>query len=145
MKFFYSLSIIFIIPSLLSCQKKEILTSSNNKKLLRKIFIKSNTDPTKTESLKINLDRNIATLENIETQIKSGNAKFISFGIASQDFRKFKEKYGVDLKTEGCVIDTSSAKKAKQNNTFLAKYLTQKYGETWTKDLPFKLFGLDEI
>ncbi|MGS0748605.1 FEKKY domain-containing protein [Halpernia sp. GG3] len=51
----------------------------------------------------------------------------------------------MDLKTEGCVIDYFSSKRAKLNNTFLAQYLTNKYGKTWKKDLLSKPFGLDNI
>ena len=145
MKFLYLLSIIFTLTALLSCKQKEIQISSNIKKLERESFTKINSDSAKTDNVKINLNQDIVTAGNIENLIKSGEAKFISFGIADQDFQKFKEKYGIDLKTEGCVIDSFSSKRAKQNNTLLAKYLTKKYGETWKKDLPFTPFGLDEI
>ena len=145
MRFLYSRSIIFTIATLLSCQKKEFITSSIFKKSNKKISIKSNLDSTKIVRKNHYLSHNIATEENIENQIKYGKAKFISFGIADQDFRKFKEKYGIDLQTEGCVIDSFSSKRAKLNNTFLAQYLTNKYGEAWKKDLPSKPFGLDNI
>jgi hypothetical protein len=145
MKFLYSISIIVSITTLLSCHKKEIFNSSNTKNSERKIIVKSSSDSAKTDNVKISLNQNIATSGNIENLVKSGNAKFISFGIANQNFEKFREKYGIDLKTEGCVIDSSSSKKAKKNNTFLSEYLTKKYGETWKKDLPLKPFGLDEI
>ena len=80
--------------------------------------------------------------QKVENQIKSGEAKFISFGIAMKDFNQFKEKYGVGLKTEGCVITSTLSKKAIQNNKILAKYLTAKYGNSWQKDLPFEIYGL---
>ncbi|WP_417430294.1 hypothetical protein [Halpernia sp.] len=80
--------------------------------------------------------------ENIENLIKSGKAKFISFGIALQDFKKFQKKYGVGVKNEGCVITSTLSKIATENNTILAKYLTKKYGNSWKSDLPFLPFGL---
>ncbi|MGS0748606.1 hypothetical protein [Halpernia sp. GG3] len=67
------------------------MTSSIIKKSDKKISIKRNLDSTKIARINHYLSHSIATAENIENQIKYGKAKFISFGIADQDFRKFKE------------------------------------------------------
>ncbi|MBC7555437.1 MAG: hypothetical protein H7195_00560 [Chryseobacterium sp.] len=67
--------------------------------------------------------------EKVENELKSGDAQFISFGIAMKDFKKFKEKIGVGLKTGGCLVTSTLSKKAIKNNKNLAKYLSEKYGE----------------
>ena len=143
MKFRYSLSIIFTITTLLSCTQNKSSQSVNNKKSENGNPKNVNLISIKRYSKRQNL--NTVTEKNIESLINSDSAKFISFGIADQDFRKFKEKYGVDLKIEGCVLTSTLSKKAKENNTFLANYLTEKYGENWKKDLPFVPFGLMTI
>lgn len=95
----------------------------------------------KKEDLKPSSQKQI-TSENIESKIKSGEAKFISFGIAIQDFTKFQKKYKIGLETQGCVITPALSKIATENNTTLANYLTKKYGNSWRNDLPFLPFGL---
>lgn len=67
---------------------------------------------------------------------------FIQFGIMSRNHESFKNKYGVDVFYQNCVISPFLSQQAKQNNTLLAKSLTEKYGEIWKKDLGFTPYGL---
>lgn len=67
---------------------------------------------------------------------------FLQFGIMSKNHDKFKEKYGVNVVYENCVITTYMSDKAKKNNREVARYLTEKYGENWKKDLEITPFGL---
>ncbi|MFP2995975.1 hypothetical protein ABN763_08690 [Spongiivirga sp. MCCC 1A20706] len=54
----------------------------------------------------------------------------------------FREKYDIGFKLEACMIDPFSMKKAREQNLKLARQLTEKYGDSWKKDLPLKPFGL---
>ena len=83
--------------------------------------------------------------EKVENELKSGDAKFIAFGFAMPNSDAFKKKYGVGLKSNGCVVSKPSSDIAKENNMIIAVYLTKKYGYTWIEDLPYVPFGLDEI
>lgn len=67
---------------------------------------------------------------------------FLQFGIMSKKHDKFKEKYGVHVVYENCVITSYMSEKAKKNNQQVAHYLTEKYGESWKKDLEFIPYGL---
>lgn len=67
---------------------------------------------------------------------------FIQFGIMSRNHESFKNKYGVDVFYQNCVITPFVSKQAKENNILLAKSLTEKYGEAWKKDLDFTPYGL---
>ena len=95
-------------------------------------------------SFPMNLDTNL-TDEQIEKRISTGNLNFISHGIDSsipKEFSDFKEKYGIGLIKESCVIDPMSFKRATENNIMIADYLNKKYGEDWLKELPMKPFGI---
>ena len=95
-------------------------------------------------SFPMNLDTNL-TDEQIEKRISAGNLNFISHGIDNsipKEFSDFKEKYGIGLVKENCVIDPISFKKATENNIMIADYLNKKYGEDWLKELPTKPFGV---
>jgi hypothetical protein len=95
-------------------------------------------------SFPMNLDTNL-TDEQIEKRISTGNLNFISHGIESsipKEFYDFKEKYGIGLMKENCVIDPISFKKATENNIMIADYLNRKYGQDWLKELPTKPFGI---
>lgn len=74
---------------------------------------------------------------------KNEKAKyFIQFGIMSRNHDNFKEKYGVHVVYENCVITPFMSEKAKKNNQEVAQYLTKKYGESWKKDLEITPYGL---
>ena len=82
---------------------------------------------------------------NDSKKISDKNEKvryFLQFGIMSKRHDKFKEKYGVNVVYENCVITTYMSDKAKKNNQEVARYLTEKYGESWKKDLEITPFGL---
>lgn len=67
---------------------------------------------------------------------------FQQFGIMSRSHESFKEKYGVNVIYENCVITPYMSEKAKKNNQKVAYYLTKKYGESWKKDLEIIPYGL---
>ena len=67
---------------------------------------------------------------------------FLQFGIMSRKHDKFKEKYGVHVVYENCVITSYMSDKAKKNNQEVARYLTEKYGDSWKKDLEIIPYGL---
>lgn len=67
---------------------------------------------------------------------------FLQFGIMSRNHDQFKDKYGVGVVYENCVITTYMSEKAKKNNQEVARYLTGKYGESWKKDLEIIPYGL---
>lgn len=74
---------------------------------------------------------------------KNEKAKyFLQFGIMSKKHDRFKEKYGVHVVYENCVITAYMSEKAKKNNQEVAQYLTSKYGESWKKDLEIIPYGL---
>ena len=79
---------------------------------------------------------------NVAEMLKSGKAKFIQFGLVSGNANTFKEKYGIGVQFENCVINPFLLEKATLNNQILAKHLTEKFGETWKNDLGFLPLGL---
>jgi len=85
------------------------------------------------------------TDEQIENRISDENVNFIMHGIDNSipiEYLEFKKKYGIGLIKENCVIDPISMKKARENNQRILKYLTDKYGENWLKELKAKPFGI---
>ncbi|HSN47213.1 MAG TPA: hypothetical protein VLR29_00490 [Flavobacterium sp.] len=95
-------------------------------------------------SFPMNLNINL-TDEQIEKRISAGKLNFIIHGIDNsipKEFSDFKEKYGIGLVKENCVIDPMSFKRATENNIMIADYLIKKYGEDWLKELPIKPFGI---
>ncbi|MBM7421673.1 MULTISPECIES: hypothetical protein [Chryseobacterium] len=91
--------------------------------------------------------------EPVILEAKKGNEKphasnnekvkyFIQFGIMSRNHDSFKEKYGVYVVYENCVITPFMSEKAKKNNQEISQYLTKKYGESWKKDLEIIPYGL---
>ncbi|MCY0978881.1 hypothetical protein PGH12_09610 [Chryseobacterium wangxinyae] len=67
---------------------------------------------------------------------------FMQFGIMSRNHEEFTKKYGIYVIYQNCVISQFQSKKAKENNQFVAKSLTEKYGNGWEKDLGFIPYGL---
>ncbi|MDX6748164.1 hypothetical protein SHK09_15305 [Polaribacter sp. PL03] len=91
-----------------------------------------------------NLETDV-TNEEIENRISDENVNFIMHGIDNSipiEYLEFKKKYGIGLIKENCVIDPISMKKARENNQRILKYLTDKYGENWLKELKSKPFGI---
>jgi hypothetical protein len=91
-----------------------------------------------------NLDSEV-TDEQIEKRISDEKVNFIMHGIGNSipiEYSEFKKKYGIGLTKENCVIDPISMKKARENNQRILKYLTDKYGENWLKELNEKPFGI---
>ncbi|MCD1118616.1 FEKKY domain-containing protein [Chryseobacterium turcicum] len=90
--------------------------------------------------------------EPVILEVKKGNDKknvsnekakyFVQFGIMSRNHDSFKQKYGVHIVYENCVITSFMSEKAKKNNQEVAQYLTKKYGESWKKDLEIIPYGL---
>jgi hypothetical protein len=92
----------------------------------------------------MNLETDL-TDEQIENRIASGTLNFIMNGIDStipEEYIKFKEKYGIGLIKENCVIDPISFKKTRENNEMIFDYLNKEYGTEWIKELKTKPFGI---
>lgn len=97
-----------------------------------------------TFSFPMNLDTNI-TDEQIEKKISQETLNFIMHGIDNsipEEYIRFKEKYGIGLIKENCVIDPLSFKKTRENNQMIFDYLNKKYGTDWLNELPTKPFGI---
>ena len=95
-------------------------------------------------SFPMNLETDL-TDEQIEDRITDGTLNFIMNGIDStipEEYIKFKEKYGIGLIKENCVIDPISFKKTRENNEMIFDYLNKKYGTEWIKELKTKPFGI---
>ena len=80
--------------------------------------------------------------DNIEFLIKNKAIDFVQFGIMAKNHLAFSEKFGVGVRYENCVLSPTISKDARENNKALAYYLTQKYGDTWKKELGFTPYGL---
>ena len=88
---------------------------------------------------------NLTDEQRIEKQISEGTLNFIINGINSsipEEYVKFKEKYGIGLIKENCVIDPLSFKKTTENNQIIFDYLNKKYGTEWQSELKTKPFGI---
>lgn len=85
------------------------------------------------------------TDEQIEQRIENETLSFIMHGIDSsipKEYVEFKEKYGIGLIKENCVIDPLSFKKATENNQMIFEFLNRKYGTEWQTELKTKPFGI---
>lgn len=83
------------------------------------------------------------TAENFELLIRENRASFVVFGMASNDYSEFEEKYGIKVKTENCVILPGTSQLAVANNLIISNYLTEKYNDDWKSDLKMMPFGLN--
>ena len=95
-------------------------------------------------SFPISLETDL-TDEQIEQRIENGTLNFIMHGIDSsipKEYVEFKEKYGVGLTKENCVIDPLSFKKATENNQMIFDFLNKKHGTEWQSELKTKPFGI---
>ena len=98
----------------------------------------------RTLSFPMNLETNL-TDEQIEQRIVEGSLNFIMHAIDSyipKEFDDFKEKYGVGLIKENCIIDPISFKKATEHNQMIYNYLIKKHGNIWINELMTKPFGI---
>lgn len=85
------------------------------------------------------------TDEEIEQRIENGTLNFIMHGIDSsipKEYIDFKDKYGIGLTKENCVIDPLAFKKATENNQMIFDFLNKKYGTEWQNELKTKPFGI---
>lgn len=85
------------------------------------------------------------TYEQIEKLISKGVLNFIIHGIDGsipEEYVKFKEKYGVGLIKENCVINPLSFEKVRNNNQMIFDFLNKKYGTDWQTELKIKPFGI---
>lgn len=120
------------------------ITNKKNTITIRLVKKKKFTLNSGMYSIPMNLDTNL-TDEQIEKKISAGTLNFISHGIDNsipKEFSAFKEKYGIGVIKENCVIDPMSFKKATENNIMIADYLNKKYEADWLKELPIKPFGI---
>jgi hypothetical protein len=95
-------------------------------------------------SFPMNLETNL-TDEQIEKRISDGTLNFIMHGIEGsipKEYVAFREKYGIGLIKENCVIDPLSFKKTNENNQMIFDYLNRKYGTEWLTELKEKPFGI---
>lgn len=92
----------------------------------------------------MNLETNL-TDEQIEQRIADGTLNFIINGIDNtipDGYVQFREKYGIGVIKENCVIDPYTFKNTRENNQMICVYLNKKYGEDWLKELSTKPFGI---
>ncbi|OAB27384.1 hypothetical protein SAMN05444395_11510 [Flavobacterium fryxellicola] len=97
-----------------------------------------------TFSFPMNLDTTL-TNKQMEQLIIAGKLNFIMHGLDNKipkEFAVFKEKYGIGLRKENCVMDPMSFKIATENNQLIASYLNKQYGNDWVNELPSKPFGI---
>jgi hypothetical protein len=109
-------------------------------RLMEKIEYKSNG----IYSFPMNLETDL-TNQQIEQRIENETLNFIMHGIDSSipnEYVEFKEKYGIGLTKENCVIDPLSFKKATENNQMIFDFLNKKYGTEWQTELKTKPFGI---
>ncbi len=95
-------------------------------------------------SFPMNLETEL-TDKQIEQRIENGTLNFITHGIDSfvpKEYVEFKEKYGIGLSKENCVIDPLYFKKATENNQMIFDFLNRKYGTEWQTELKTKPLGI---
>lgn len=120
------------------------ITNSSNTITIRLVEKTKLTLNNGTFCFPMNLDTNL-TDEQIEKRISQGTLNFIMHGIDSsipEEYVRFKEKYGIGLIKENCVIDPLSFKKTRENNQMIFDYLNKKYGTDWLNELLTKPFGI---
>ena len=77
-------------------------------------------------------------------KINNKKLNFIIHGINNntpENYSEFMEKFGIGFKTENCIVDPISFKKATENNKRIIEYLNKTYGNDWKNELPIKPFG----
>lgn len=94
----------------------------------------------KNDDVKITVKEKGKKAQTVEKQ--ENLPHFIQFGIMSKNHQNFKAKYKTDVVYQNCVISPAVSKMAKENNLAIAKLLTEKYGDSWKKDLEVIPYGL---
>ncbi|EGV44525.1 hypothetical protein BZARG_2955 [Bizionia argentinensis JUB59] len=120
------------------------ITDKKNTITIRLVDKKTSAVYDKDFSFPLKLDTNL-TDEEIEQRISDGTLNFIIHGIDNsipKELAYFKEKYGIGLIKENCVIDPLTFKRTTKNNQIISDYLNKKYGKDWLKELPTKPFGI---
>ncbi|MDG4945856.1 hypothetical protein NMK71_05470 [Weeksellaceae bacterium KMM 9713] len=95
-------------------------------------------------SFPMNLETDLSD-DQIEERISDEQINFIMHGIDAtipEEYIAFKEKYGIGLIKENCLVDPLSFKKATENNQMIFDFLNKKYGSNWINELKAKPFGL---
>lgn len=95
-------------------------------------------------SFPMNLETDLSD-DQIEERIADGQINFIMHGIDANipvEYIAFKEKYGIGLIKENCLVDPLSFKKATEYNQMIFDFLNNKYGFDWINELKAKPFGL---
>ncbi|WP_066219399.1 hypothetical protein [Formosa haliotis] len=119
------------------------INKSNNIITIR-LTEKPNFKNRETYAFPIYLETNL-TDEQFEKRIVAENLNFIMNGINAsipEEYVCFKNKYGIGLIIENCVIDPLAFKKATKNNQLIFEYLNSKYGTEWQKALKSKPIGI---
>ena len=93
------------------------------------------------ENIKIALE--YANEENVDELCEAGELKIITFGIVSNDYSEFEKKYGIIVKTEGCMAAPHLLSAVADNNLAMADFLTKRYGDAWKTDLGFIPLGIN--
>ena len=98
----------------------------------------------KGKAFQYSKEKNSYSFSMKNVKAKSDQPYFIFNGINNTpiDFENFKEKYGVGMRTENCVVDPFTLKETIQHNKAIVKYLNEKFGDQWLEDLPAKPFGI---
>tara|TARA_Y100000310_G_C20050283_1_gene520242 strand:+ start:208 stop:516 length:309 start_codon:yes stop_codon:yes gene_type:complete len=98
----------------------------------------------KGKAFQYSKEKNSYSFSMKNVKAKSDQLYFIFNGINNTpiDFENFKEKYGVGMRTENCVVDPLTLKETIQHNKAIVKYLNEKFGDQWIEDLPAQPFGI---
>lgn len=96
------------------------------------------------QKVEILVDSSIFVKQGVERKVML-DLNFIKNSLDNsipQEYVVFKEKYGIGLINEGCLIGVFSISDIAKNNQKVAAYLNEKYGKEWIKELSEKPFGL---
>ena len=83
--------------------------------------------------------------EQVDKAIRLGTINFIIHGLMPSELQAvelFKTTYGIGFISENCVINPLAFKMTLHINKRIQDYLTSKYGNEWTKEIPATPFGL---
>jgi hypothetical protein len=88
---------------------------------------------------------NDSIIINLNDSIKLNNFHF--FGIVNhqtKEMLQFKAKYGVGFQIQNCVVNPFSYKMATFMNKKTVVFLNDKFGDSWLKELPISLLGVNK-
>lgn len=83
--------------------------------------------------------------DQMEHLFTAGRLNFIVHGLDAKitdEFIAFKNKFGVGIRKENCVVDPISFRNARENNRIIAEFLAKRQGNSWFNELPIKPIGL---